>query len=174
MNHSEQPARTNRTLLVAIWLLLSAGVVLFGASLYLPEFPAVLQLVGVGMMTVAILLVGRYQTRYTYRVEDDPRGGEGHDLVVVEHRGRRETVVCRLGVEDVREIERQTVENRDELKKKYAQQHDAVHAYCVDVLPAESQYVRFDDGGDRIVIRLQASPALLSILERALPGENDG
>lgn len=169
MNYSEQPSRTNRVLAVTIWVLLICGIVLFVASLYQPNLPAATQLIGVMLMTVAILLVGHYQTRYTYRIEDDPRGGEGHDFVVIQLRGRRETVVCRLGLEDVREIEEQTPENRDGLKKKYAAQKDTVHAYCVDLLPAKSQYLRFDDGGNRVVIRLQASDALIALFRDALP-----
>ncbi len=171
MNHSEQPARRNRVLSVWIWATMLGGVVLFGASMYLPSYPAALQLVGVLLLVASIMLVGQYQTRYTYRIEPDSRGGEGHDLVVIQHKGRREQLVCRLGVEDVREIEHQTPENRDALKKKYADQKDTVHAYCVDLLPAESQYLRFDDGGDRVVIRLQASKELIAILSAALPRE---
>jgi hypothetical protein len=68
-----------------------------------------------------------------------------------------------------REIEHQTPENRDALKKKYADQKDVVHAYCVDFLPADSYYLRFDDGGDRVVIRLQASRELIALFEAALP-----
>ena len=171
MNHSEQPVHQNRVLSVWIWGTMIGGVVLFASSMYLENYPAALQLVGVGLMVASILLIGHHQTRYTYRIEDDPRGGEGHDFVVVQCKGRRELVVCRLGLEDVREIERQTPENRDELKKKYADQKDVVHSYCVDFLPFESQYLRFDDGGDRVVIRLQASGELIAIFEAALPRE---
>ena len=169
MNYSEQPERQNRVLAVWIWVTMIGGILLFACSMYLPDYPALLQLIGVGLMVAAILLVGHYQTRYTYRIEPDARGGEGRDFVVIQHKGRRETVVCRLGVEDVREIEHQTPENRDALKKKYADQKDVVHAYCIDLLPADSHYLRFDDGGDRVVIRLQASRELIAIFEAALP-----
>lgn len=169
MNHSEQPARQNRVLVVWIWTTMIGGILLFACSMYLPNDPALLQIAGVGLMVAAIMLVGHYQTRYTYRIEPDARGGEGHDLVVVQHKGRREMVACRLGVEDVREIEHQTPDNRDALKKKYADQKDTVHAYCIDLLPADSYYLRFDDGGDRVVIRLQASRELIAIFESVMP-----
>lgn len=169
MNHAEQPTHTNKIMLAVIFVSVSCGILLFVAAMYQPSLPAVTQLVGVAFMTVGIALVGHYQTRYTYRVEDDPRGGDGHDFVVVQMRGRREIVVCRLGLEDVREIEHQTPENRSALKKKHAEAKDEVHSYCVDLLPAESQYLRFDDGGNRVVIRLQASDALISLFEAALP-----
>ena len=174
MNHSEQPTRQNRHLLVLMWVLLLGGVVLFIVSRYMPSFPAPIQLASIGMMVAAVLLVGQYQTRYTYRTEPDIGGGEGYDFVVIRHNGRREQVVCRLGVADVREIEEQTPENRDELKKKYAAQKDTVHSYCVDVLPERSQYIRFDDGGDRVIIRLQASAALLSLFRSAMPDTSKG
>lgn len=171
MNHSEQPVRQNRVLAVWIWVTMIGGVLLFACSMYLPNYPALLQVLGVGLLVASILLVGHYQTRYTYRVEPDSRGGEGHDFVVVQHKGRREMVVCRLGVEDVREIEHQTPDNRDDIKKKHADQKDVVHSYCVDFLPPESHYLRFDDGGDRVVIRLQASQELIAIFQAALPKE---
>ena len=171
MQYSEQPTRQNRILFVLCWATMLGGIALFVGSLYRPSYPAALQFAGVGLLVASILLIGWYQTRYTYRIEPDPRGGEGHDLVVVQHKGRRETVVCRLGVEDVREIEHQTPEGRDALKKQHADAGDTVHTYCVDLLPADSYYLRFDDGGDRVVIRLQASKELIAILEAALPRE---
>ena len=57
----------------------------------------------------------------------------------------------------------------DALKKKYAITQTRVHNYCVDVLPPYSVYVRFDDGGNRIVIRLQPSNHLLEVLRSACP-----
>lgn len=175
MNYSERPTRQNRVLSTLIWSFLLGGIALFLAVSYLPNipYPAVLQLAALAMLVLATVLIGHLQTTYTYRIEDDPRGGEGHDFVVLQRKGRRETVVCRLGLEDVRQIEQQTPENRDALKQKYAAQHDTVHTYCVDFLPASSQYIRFDDGGDRVVIRLQASEKLVSILQNALPEEEN-
>ena len=172
MNHSEQPTRQNRVLPVLAAALLLCGALLFIASNYLPSLPSLMQALAVSLLIVGILLVGQYQTHFIYRIEPDVRGGEGHDLVVIQRKGRREQTVCRLGVEDVREIEEQTPDNRETIKKKYAAQKDTVHSYCVDLLPERSQYLRFDDGGDRVVIRLQASAQLIELLRAALPNEH--
>ena len=171
MLHTEQPQRQNNTTLVLTWLCLVGGAALFAASMYASAFPAALQLIGVLLLVAGILLVGVYQTHYIYRIEPDSRGIEGYDFVVVQVKSRKEQTVCRLGLADVRGIERQTPENRDEIKKKYAEQKQAVHSYCVDILPAHSQYVTFDDGGNIVVVRLQASERLMEILEQNVPKE---
>lgn len=171
MLHSEQPKHTNRVTLVLTLACMLGGIVLFAASMYIPTFPAALQLLGVVLLVAGIALVGFYQTRYIYRIEPDSRGVEGYDFVVVQIKSRRDTVVCRLGLADVRKIEEQTVENRDAIKKRYADEKLTVHSYCVDILPASSQYISFEDGGETVVIRLQASEELITILKDNLPKE---
>ncbi len=171
MLHSEQPQRSGRTVQVLMLVCMLSGIVLFAASMYVPSFPAVLQLLGVALMVAGIALVGVYQTKYIYRIEPDSRGVEGYDFVVVQIKNRRELVVCRLGLADVRKIEEQTEQNRDAIKKKYAEQKLTVHSYCVDIAPARSQYISFDDGGEQVVIRLQASEQLMDLLKQNLPQE---
>ncbi len=171
MLHTEQPQHQNNTARVLVWVCLLGGVALFVTAGYAPVFPAVLQLAGVALLVAGIMLVGVHQTRYVYRIEPDSRGVEGYDFVVAQVKNRRESVVCRLGLADVRAIERQTPENREAVKKKYAGQGQTVHSYCVDILPVHSQYVSFDDGGEMVFIRLQASEALVGILEQNLPRE---
>ena len=171
MLHTEQPQHQNNTTRSLMWVCLLGGVALFVTAMYAPAFPAALQLLGVALLVAGIMLVGVHQTRYIYRIEPDSRGVEGYDFVVLQVKSRRESVVCRLGLSDVRSVEHQTPENREEIKKKYAEQGRTVHSYCVDILPAHSQYVSFDDGGERVVIRLQASEQLVAMLEQNLPKE---
>ena len=157
MLHTEQTQHQNRIAQTLTLVCLVGGVLLFAVSMYTPAFPAALQLLGVTMLVAGIAL--------------DSRGVEGYDFVVLQIKSRRESVVCRLGLADVRGIEHQTSENRDAIKKTYAEQGRTVHSYCVDILPERSQYITFDDGGETVVIRLQASAALIGILEQNLPRE---
>lgn len=171
MLHSEQPQHQTRTTQALMLVCMVGGILLFTVSMYVPSFPAALQMLGVALLVAGIALVGLYQTKYVYRIEPDSRGVEGYDFVVVQIKSRRESVVCRLGLADVRGIEEQTAENRDAIKKKYAEQKLTVHSYCVDLFPERTHYVSFDDGGERVVIRLQASEALISLLRENLPRE---
>jgi CHASE2 domain-containing sensor protein len=171
MLHTEQTQHQNRIAQTLTLVCLVGGILLFAVSMYTPAFPAALQLLGVTMLVAGIALVGFCQTKYVYRIEPDSRGVEGYDFVVLQIKSRRESVVCRLGLADVRAIEHQTSENRDAIKKTYAEQGRTVHSYCVDILPERSQYVTFDDGGETVVIRLQASAQLIEILEQNMPKE---
>jgi hypothetical protein len=171
MLHSEQPQHGNRLTQSLMLVCMLGGILLFAVSMYVPSFPAALQTIGLAMLVAGIALVGFYQTHYIYRIEPDSRGGEGYDFVVVQIKSRREMVVCRLGLADVRAIERQTEQNREAIKKQYAEQKLTVHSYCVDLMPASSQYISFDDGGELVVIRLQASEKLISFLKENLPKE---
>jgi hypothetical protein len=171
MLHSEQPQHGNRLTQSLMLVCMLGGILLFAVSMYVPSFPAALQMIGLAMLVAGIALVGFYQTHYIYRIEPDSRGGEGYDFVVVQIKSRRETVGCRLGLADVRATEHQTSENRDAIKNTYAKQGRTVHSYCVDILPERSQYVTFDDGGETVGIRLQASAQLIEILEQNMPKE---
>ncbi|MBR0442709.1 MAG: hypothetical protein IIX15_00050 [Clostridia bacterium] len=171
MLHSEQTQHQNRVTLVLTLICMLGGIVLFAASMYVPTFPAALQLIGVVLLVAGIALVGFYQTKYIYRIEPDSRGVKGYDFVVAQIKNRRENVVCRLGLADVRAIEEQTPDNRDALKKAYVERGLTVHSYCVDIFPARSQYVTFDDGGEVVVVRLQASEALIELFKQNLPQE---
>ncbi len=167
MDFKESPQHQNHMAPVVALISFLVGLVLFFLSMH-TAYPALLQALMLVAMVFGVCLLARHHVHYIYRLESDANGGESMDLVVEQQRGRQRMVVCRLGVSDVREIEHQTPENRKQIKKKYADQGDTVHAYCADVFPTRSTYLRFDDGGQRVIIRLQASEALLDVFRSAL------
>ena len=166
MTWSESPRPTSRLIPRLAAVLFAVGALLYLAGASLP-YPAASQTVGVVALCAAICLIARHQEHFTYVLEPDIRGTNGTDLVVKQRKNRREITVCRLGLEDVREIDEQNEQNAQVLKEKY--QADRVHSYCVDILPKQSAYLVFDDGGDRVVIRLQCSDELLAMVRAALP-----
>ena len=168
MEWSETPKHQNKVAPSLAGMLFAVAAVLWLVSAALP-IPALWQLLAIAAFCAAICLVARHQEHYTYHLEPDSRGGEGTDLVIRQVRHKLPITVCRLDVADVREIDVQTSDNADALKKKYANTQTRVHNYCVDVLPPYSVYVRFDDGGNRVVIRLQPSDHLLEVLRSACP-----
>ena len=59
------------------------------------RFPVLFQLLAVLLLTVAVIIITRYvMRRYTCRVEAGETGKT--DFVIIEHYGKRDTVVCRV------------------------------------------------------------------------------
>lgn len=167
MEFNESPKHQNRIAPVLAAVCFLVGLLLFWISTQ-ASYPSLWQALMLVAMVLGVCLLGRHYVVYVYRLEPDVGGGPGKDLVIEQWRGKRRTVVCRLGVADVREIELQTPENRKQLKQKYAEAGDTVHSYCADVFVTSSVYLRFDDGGNRVVIRLQPSEQLLEVFRQAL------
>jgi hypothetical protein len=141
-------------------------------------YPSVLQAIGLAALVASIYMLTRAQVKYVYSIEPDDRNPEEDDLVIARLQGKRRTVVCRLAVKDVREIDVATAENQKELASKY--HADTVHNYCPEILPARSAYLHFEDVAPgtvlsateeettapsvRIVIRISPDETLLQLL----------
>ena len=162
---SETPKHQNNLLRNLSAAFFGGGAICYLCALFTP-FPALAQTVAIALFCAAIFLVARHQEQYTYRLEPDAWGGEGSDIVVTQKKNRQHITVCRLGVSDVRRIDVQTADNAAALKQAYA--NVRVHSYCIDVRPASSVYLTFDDGGNEVVIRLQCSNELIEIFRKEL------
>ena len=94
-----------------LWLFLAAAGC-FIASSFLPEFPFVLQCVGLLLLVPAIQLIARYcATRYLYRIATYEDGNV--DLDVYAYRGGdKMQLVCRVGLEEITAVAALTKENR--------------------------------------------------------------
>ena len=122
-------------------------------------YPAVMQMISVMIITVTIMLMGRYLLRhYLYRVTDD---GEGIDFVVDEISRRGRYTVCRLALSQLVSA----TEWSDETKPHKGVK---IYNYCVDVKPVGSWLLDFEDGEDHIFIRLSPDDRLKSIFAEAV------
>ena len=146
-------------------------LVLFGVGAALFFLPAAIQnlpyqglyqTAGVAVITAAIVLMGRFLLRhYLYRIGDD---GEGVDLVVDELSRRGRYTVCRLSLSGLVRAEAWSAESRPPRGKK-------LYNYCVDVMPQDSWILEFEDGDDRIFLRLTPDETMKRMLADAMKGE---
>ena len=99
------PVRKKTREMTTALLLLGVGIALLYVSrIQGIPYPVLWQTGTFVLAVAAVLIVGRFVMRsYTYCVEagegEDP---EARDLVIVEHYGRRNTVVCRVGLNQIR------------------------------------------------------------------------
>ncbi|MBE6580394.1 MAG: hypothetical protein E7650_02130 [Ruminococcaceae bacterium] len=96
-----RPTRTSsRAKLLAAALLLLA-VASFAASSLVPQYPALLQCLGLVLLIPLIQITARYLVlQYLYRVR--PRDDGGVDLEVFTYRGgARMQLVCRVGLKEI-------------------------------------------------------------------------
>ena len=155
--YSETPTRKNKWSAVLALCAAIAGVVLLSFSRYLP-YASLVQTAAFVLCIVAVSMAARACLRYTYRLQQDERDGKD-ELAVIQIKGKNTVTVCRLLVTDLREIDVVTPENEKELRAKY--RADRVHVLCPDLCPPHSVYLLFEENGNRIVLRLQASEELL-------------
>ncbi len=146
--------------------LFAAAIVLFMTSgLEFMPYPSLMQSVSVIMIAVAIMLMGRYLLRhYLYRIADD---GEGPDFMVDELSRRGRYTVCRLGLSHLIMAEPWSENNKPRGSAK-------VYNYCVEMRPKDSWLLVFEDGEDRIYIRLSPDEKLISYFRDAVALRKDG
>ena len=159
--YSEKPPKTNRH--AAIFALFcSLGVLsLFISSSFL-SYPSAYQAVGVVLLIAAIILCSRALTFYTYSLQKSDSDGLD-ELCVVEHRGKRDTTLCRLLVRDLRQIDVCDRKSERAVRKTYSGLR--IHSYCPDILAAKTVYLLFDEDGTSIVLRLQPSELFMNALK---------
>ena len=181
MNHtpySVVPRPQNRIAMAISAVCFAVALVGIYGSQAISFYPAVLQMIGLAALVASIYMLSRAQVKYVYSIEPDDRNPEEDDLVIARLQGKRRTVVCRLAVKDVCEIDLATAENQKELASKY--HADTVHNYCPEILPARSAYLHFEDVAPgtvlsateeettapsvRIVIRISPDETLLQLL----------
>lgn len=138
------------------------GALLYGGSM-LPNmpFPAVLQILSFVCFAIVIAIGSKLLLcHYVYQVETREDGGL--DLIIIEHCGKRVTVVCRLETAAILEVTHITSENRRELVKKHAKDH--VYRYT-GVLREENVYLlSCEHHGEKLVLYILADERLLSLI----------
>ncbi len=126
------------------------------------RFPALLQIVGLFLLTGATLILIQYLLRdYAYCVEEGDR--EVPDLTVTEYYGRRITVVCRVAITDVEAITPITKETREQVKR--ITKGKRVYVYTSEIFPADLCLltVRMEDD-DPFYVKISADKDLIKVI----------
>jgi hypothetical protein len=146
--------------------LFASAILLFFASGFEGIlYPAVMQTVSVMIIAVTLMLMGRYLLRhYLYRVADD---GEGMDLRVDELSRRGRVTVCRLALSGLVAADPWGEEIQPPRGVK-------IYNYCVEIKPADSWLLEFEDGEGRIYIRLSPDERLKEIFRSAVESRTEG
>ena len=163
MTYEYMPTQKNQWMKPLCMGLFFGALVLFGASGLkdMIEMPWILPFLSIAMMTVAILLMGRFLLRYyLYRIEETEGGVE---FTVTEITRRGGTTVCRLALSQLLATKLWCEENKPPRGKK-------IYNYCVDARPVDSYLLEFADGEDRIYIRFSPDEKMLEILNDSLAG----
>lgn len=157
--------------MITTLLLFGVALAVYYVSL-IPKipYPALYQTAAVAIAAVAVLVVGKTVLRsFTYRVEPRENGDPNEtDLVICEQYGRRNTVVCRIGTEQIRSVVRPEKSNRAELAKRMKQCR--VYRYtagfsapdlCIVEASAEADA---NGAGSAIFLKIRADEKLASLL----------
>ena len=156
---------------------IATAAMLFGVAigvLYLSKipnlpFPVLFQLVAVFLLVAAVFIITRYvMRRYTCRLEVNQKGSV--DFVIVEHYGRRDTVVCRVYAAQIRSAVRRTKEtwkqSAGQRKGKQVFHYTACFSdpdrVIAEVFPEE-------DGENSFFVEFAADETFLKLLQAALP-----
>ena len=126
------------------------------------HFPALLQIVGLFLLTSATLILLQYILRdYAYCVEESNQAVP--DLTVTEYYGRRITVVCRIAITDVEAITPIKKETREQIKRITKGKH--VYAYSSEMSPADLCLLTVRMGDDEpFYVRICADKDLINAI----------
>ena len=149
-------------LLCTFFLLLGCALFL-GSMLPGLTMPWILQLLSFGFFVAFVMIFSLCIMRsYVYTVEEGR--GASPDFIITEHYGRRRTVVCRVSVDSVRSIAkdtRDTRKNGDRTERKLKR-----FVYTGTLFDVPRYLVRIDEAGEALLLCICADEALLRILER--------
>lgn len=144
--------------------LLSLFFAVLGVALYFASqfpgapVPGVIQILGVGCLAGAILLISMCVLRsYSYELVE---GEEKVDFVIAEHYSRRKTVVCRVGLDDVIGVSPYTTELKDMLSKE----KQKVYSYTGVLFDEDRFIVEMNAHGEHFYVVICADETLMNLL----------
>ena len=175
------PQRKKTREIMTALMIFGVGIVIYYLS-QIPgvRYPVFYQMGTLVLAAISVLIVGRYVMRnYTYRIEPRDNDPAARDLVIVEHYGRRDTTVCRIGLEEIRRVVRPGKNNRKELAA--GQKGNRVYRYTAefsapDLCVVEARAEECSTG-ESVFLRICADEALFDLLSRSnsniCPSDNE-
>ena len=141
--------------------LLSLFLAVLGVALYFASqfpgapVPGVIQILGVGCLAGAILLISMCVLRsYSYEVVEDEEGK--HDFVITEYYSRRKTVVCRMALTDVVSVV--------PLDPNWKKGKETLYTYTGVLFDEKRYLVEMNTHGEHLFVIICADEALLGLL----------
>ena len=141
--------------------LLSLFLAVLGVALYFASqfpgapVPGVIQILGVGCLAGAILLISMCVLRsYSYEVVEDEEGK--HDFVITENYSRRKTVVCRMALTDVVSVV--------PLDPNWKKGKETLYTYTGVLFDEKRYLVEMNTHGEHLFVIICADEALLDLL----------
>ncbi|MBR2925970.1 MAG: hypothetical protein IKC31_00075 [Clostridia bacterium] len=156
--------KREKGLLIALLLL---AVACFGSARIPSVFlPALLRVVGAFSLMGALVVLFRYLLRsYCYAVEKrEGDDGAPMDFVITERYGRYASVVCRISLSEVEQIEDITPQSRKEIARRT--KNARVYSYIGELLPADARLLTLHGEDGCIYLKIQANDALIAAIER--------
>ncbi len=137
------------------------GVLLYGFGQILP-YPMLCQFASVALLTAAVLITVRFLLRdYVYRVSIGEDGSTA-DLTVAEIMGKRNTVVCRVSVSEIRGITPISALSSKEIKNKCGK--SPLYRYVSQWKPADAYLLEIFDEEKNYFLEISADQRLLDLL----------
>ena len=163
--NTPKPKNTYAKILAASSLLIGAALFIL-ANLNIIDKPALLQLVGIILFTIAIYIASLFLLRqYTFSIDIDPNSETNElDFVITERKGNRNITVCRVGLKDViiaREVNQQNKKEVKEARKKMAR-----YTYDVSFIAPRRIELICKIGEDDLSILVTYDEQLLSELNK--------
>lgn len=155
---------------------IATAVMLFGVAIgvfYLSRIPGLpvpvlFQLLSVVLLVGAVLVVTRYvMRRYTCRLEPNQKGSV--DLVIEEHYGKRNTVVCRIYANQIVSLVRRTGQTwKESAGKRKGKRMYHYTASFSDPERVLAQVRSEEEGEEDFFLEFAANEAFFKMLQNAM------
>lgn len=143
-------------IVMSVCLLISS--LAYGVSGFLP-YPALYQLFAVILLTVAVLVIVRYLLRdYVYCIRED-ENGEACELSIVELMGKKQTVVCRVSLEEVENILPRSVFVQSGMRRG-----NEIYRYVSEMFPENAFFVEILNGEKKFYVEICADRTLTELI----------
>ncbi len=145
------------------WISLLLGSFSFGiSSIEGIALPFLYQLFAVLFFTAAVVVAVRYLMRsYRYRLEQTDCG---IDFTVTEQYGKRITVICRISLEEIKEIRAASEMDKGQTRKWIGQK--LLYPYVASIRPKDLAYLLAQSNETQYLIKICADEGLIDAIKR--------
>ena len=147
-----------------ICLLVGAALWILSGAEFVP-LTWLVQLCSIIFFAASIYMASLYLLRlYTFSVEqNDKLGGDNYDFIITERKGKKETVVCRISLDDI--VKARIVDKENKKTVERERKKMKCYTYDVQFLPSRQIEItsRWDD--DMLSVMITYDEQLLEIIK---------